>query len=154
MVAPSLGSSTSKGANSATVLVPLREQAQPNARFSKFKSNILSLSLSTQALSGLSEVSLANSLRNVRRPGKRSILKASSCNWIDLEKVREEGSGCVDGSKFVLTKDRGVSKISPVKNIITVKGDMWRGSIVVVDIEAKPHTIFFHLSVQIFLKLS
>ena len=111
MVAQSLGSSTSKGANSATVLVPLREQAQPNARFSKFKSNILSLSLSTQALSGLSEVSLANSVKNRRRPGMRSILKASSCNWIDLEKVREEGSGCVDGSKFVLSKDRGVSKI-------------------------------------------
>ena len=115
MVARSLGSSTSKGANSATVLVPLREQAQPNARFSKFKSNILSLSLSTQALSGLSEVSLANSVKNGRRPGKRSILKASSCNWIDLEKVREEGTGCVDGSKFVLSKDRGVSKISSVK---------------------------------------
>ena len=77
----------------------------------------------------------------------RSILKASSCNWIDLEKVRKEGSGCVDGSKFVLTKDRGVSKISPVKNIITVKGDIWRGIVVVVDIEAKPPTIFFHPSV-------
>ena len=147
MVAQSLGSSTSKGANSATVLVPLREQAQPNARFSKFKSNILSLSLSTQALSGLSEVSLADSVKNGRRPGKRSILKASSCNWIDLEKVREEGSGCVDGSKFVLTKDRGVSKISSVKNIITVKGGIWRGMGVVVDVEAKPPTIFFHPSV-------
>ena len=41
VVAQSLGSSTSKGANSATALVPLREQAQPNARFSKFKSNIV-----------------------------------------------------------------------------------------------------------------
>ena len=37
VVAQSLGSSTSKGANSATALVPLREQAQPNARFSKFQ---------------------------------------------------------------------------------------------------------------------
>jgi len=63
-----------------------------------------------KALSGLSEVSLANSVKNRRRPGMRSILKASSCNWIDLEKVREEGSGCVDGSKFVLSKDRGVRR--------------------------------------------
>ena len=64
-----------------------------------------------------------------------------------MEKVREEGSGCVDGSKFVLTKDRGVSKISSVKNIITVKGGIWRGMGVVVDVEAKPPTIFFHPSV-------
>ena len=60
-----------------------------------------------------------------------------------MEKVREEGSGCVDGSKFVLSKDRGVSKISSVKNIITVKGGIWRGMGVVVDVEAKPPTIFF-----------
>ena len=113
--------------------------------FQSFKH--FSLPFSTQALSGLSEVSLADSVKNGRRPGKRSILKASSCNWIDLEKVREEGSGCVDGSKFVLTKDRGVSKISSVKNIITVKGGIWRGMGVVVDVEAKPPTIFFHPSV-------
>ena len=50
-----------------------------------------------------------NSVKNGRRAEKRSILKASSCNWIDLEKVREEGSGCVDGAKFVVSKDRGVS---------------------------------------------
>ena len=60
-----------------------------------------------------------------------------------MEKVREEGSGCVDGSKFVLTKDRGVSKISSVKNIITGKGKIWRRISVVVDIEAKPPTILF-----------
>ena len=63
--------------------------------------------LLTQALAGLSEVSLESSIKS-RRKG-RGILKASPCQWIDLEKVREEGSGCVDGAKFVVSKDRGVS---------------------------------------------
>ena len=64
----------------------------------------------TQALAGLSEVSLASSSKSTRKAGGRAILKASPCQWIDLEKVREEGNGCVDGSKFVVSKERGVSK--------------------------------------------
>ena len=63
----------------------------------------------TQALAGLSEVSLADSRKSTRTSGGRAILKASPCQWIDLEKVREEGNGCVDGSKFVVSKERGVS---------------------------------------------
>ena len=62
-----------------------------------------------QALVGLSDVSLADSSKSTRKAGGRAILKASPCQWIDLEKVREEGSGCVDGSKFVVSKERGVS---------------------------------------------
>lgn len=61
-----------------------------------------------KALAGLSEVSLESSMKS-RRKG-RGILKASPCQWIDLEKVREEGSGCVDGAKFVVSKDRGVRR--------------------------------------------
>ena len=64
----------------------------------------------TQALAGLSEVSLANSRKSTRKDGGRAILKASPCQWIDLERVRDEGIGCIDGSKFVVSKERGVSK--------------------------------------------
>ena len=64
----------------------------------------------TQALAGLSEVSLADSRKSTRTSGGRAILKASPCQWIDLEKVREEGNGCVDGSKFVVSKERGVKQ--------------------------------------------
>ena len=55
-------------------------------------------------------MSLASSSKSTRKAGGRAILKASPCQWIDLEKVREEGNGCVDGSKFVVSKERGVSK--------------------------------------------
>ena len=54
-------------------------------------------------------MSLASSSKSTRKAGGRAILKASPCQWIDLEKVREEGNGCVDGSKFVVSKERGVS---------------------------------------------
>ena len=67
-------------------------------------------SLFMQALAGLSDVSLARSSKSRRKAGGRAILKASPCQWIDLEKVREDGNGCVDGSKFVVSKDRGVSR--------------------------------------------
>jgi len=63
-----------------------------------------------KALAGLSEVSLADSSKSTRNAGGRAILKASPCQWIDLEKVREEGNGCVDGSKFVVSKERGVRR--------------------------------------------
>jgi len=63
-----------------------------------------------KALVGLSDVSLADSSKSTRKAGGRAILKASPCQWIDLEKVREEGSGCVDGSKFVVSKERGVRR--------------------------------------------
>ena len=55
-------------------------------------------------------MSLASSRKSTRKAEGRAILKASPCQWIDLEKVREEGNGCVDGSKFVVSKERGVSK--------------------------------------------
>ena len=63
-----------------------------------------------QVLAGLSEVSLASSRKSTRKAEGRAILKASPCQWIDLEKVREDGNGCVNGSKFVVSKERGVSK--------------------------------------------
>merc|ERR1719341_3173909 len=63
-----------------------------------------------KALLGLSDVSLADSSKSTRKAGRRAILKASPCQWIDLERVREEGNGCVDGSKFVVSKERGVRR--------------------------------------------
>ena len=55
-------------------------------------------------------MSLASSSKSTKKAEGRAILKASPCQWIDLEKVREDGNGCVDGSKFVVSKERGVSK--------------------------------------------
>ena len=72
---------------------------------------------------GLSEVSLANSSKSTKKAGGRAILKASPCQWIDLEKVREEGSGCVDGSKFVVSKERGVSKYGVKDREVLRKGE-------------------------------
>ena len=39
------------------------------------------------------------------------MLKGSSCQFIDLESVLTEGSGCVDGTKFVVGQERGVSSV-------------------------------------------
>ena len=38
-------------------------------------------------------------------------MKGSPCHWIDLDRVQEQGSGCVDGAKFVVSKDKGVSEL-------------------------------------------
>jgi len=59
-----------------------------------------------KSLTGLSAVTLRNSLKS---QGQKRV-KGSPCQWLDLDRVREEGSDCVDGAKFVVSKDKGVRR--------------------------------------------
>ena len=39
---------------------------------------------------------------------QRAPLVGSSCQWVDLARVHQEGNGCTDGTKFVLKPKSGV----------------------------------------------
>jgi len=60
-------------------------------------------------VSGLSSVSLSGSTRTVGGPNGR-VLIGKSCEWIEISKVRTNGQNCADGSKFVISKEKGTRK--------------------------------------------
>ena len=62
-------------------------------------------------MAGLAGVSLSNSLKKSlgkRARRQRAPLVGDSCQWVDLARVRQEGDGCTDGTKFVLKPKPGV----------------------------------------------
>ena len=60
---------------------------------------------------GLAGFSLSNSLKKTlgkKTRRQRTPMVGSSCQWVDLTMVRQEGEGCTDGTKFVLQPKPGV----------------------------------------------
>ena len=142
VVAQSLGSSTSKGANSATVLVPLREQAQPNARFSKLKSNIFYFQHRHFRDSLRFRLRIQSKTGGGQEKGQFwRLLLATGLTWRKCE--RREADALMAPSSSCQKTAGWAKYVSSVKNNITVKGKIWRRIGVVVDIEAKPPTILF-----------
>jgi len=59
---------------------------------------------------GLSSISLSGSSRVVEGPIGRQKFIGKACEWIDINQVRTSGQGCADGSKFVISKEKGTRK--------------------------------------------
>merc|ERR1711892_712693 len=62
-----------------------------------------------KSLSGLSAVSLSGSITRLGHQAGRVFI-GKMCEWIDISKVRTSGQGCGDGSKFVITQEKGTRK--------------------------------------------
>ena len=65
----------------------------------------ISLLAECKTVPGLASVSLAD---NPSKRQQRAPLLGSSCQWVDLARLRQEGEGCTDGTKFVLKLKPGV----------------------------------------------
>ena len=72
---------------------------------------LLLLTIPSKAVTGLSSVTLRNSAKSGgRKLGGQNRLKGLPCEWIDLGRVQKDGLGCVNGTKFVVQTDKGVSE--------------------------------------------
>ena len=58
----------------------------------------------------LSSISLSRSVRKKFHP-RFQLYKGSNCEWIDLNKVLQDGDGCANGHKFVIKPHKGFMRI-------------------------------------------
>merc|ERR1719483_209456 len=67
-------------------------------------------SIVCKEVEGLSSISLSGSSRAVEALIGRQAFIGKACEWIDINQVRTSGQGCADGSKFVISKEKGTRK--------------------------------------------